>query len=198
MLGRLVLLFLLTPALELGLLIQVDQFIGFWPTIGLIIATGIAGSYLTRREGLNTWRRLNERLNSGDLPRKELVDGVIILVAGALLVTPGVLTDVFGFLGLLPPTRALIRRMLIRRFQSKMEEGSLQMQFGFFGNAAPGPTSPHGPQTVNDVSWEDADSASNGHDEQWNGTARQIPHHSDSPSSSERSSSEASSGDTDT
>ena len=62
MLGRLLLLFLLTPAVELALLIQVDKLIGFGPTIGLIIATGIAGSYLARREGLNTWERLNDRL----------------------------------------------------------------------------------------------------------------------------------------
>ncbi len=181
MIGRLVLLFLLTPALELGLLIQVDKLIGFWPTIGLIITTGIVGSYLARREGLNTWRRLNERLNAGDLPGKELIDGMIILVAGALLVTPGVLTDAIGFLGLLPPTRALIRRLIVRRFRSKVEEGSLQVQFGFFGGAVPGPNGapgshrPHGARNVEEASWEEADPPSNGHDEQRNGSGRQIP-----------------------
>lgn len=183
MLGRLVLLFLLTPAVELGLLIQVDRLIGFWPTIGLIIATGLAGSYLARREGLNTWRGLNERLNTGDLPGKELMDGVIILVAGALLVTPGVLTDVFGFLGLLPPTRALIRRVIVRRFQSKMEEGSLQVQFGFFGGTPPGPNAPNGSQNVKEASWEEAGASSSAPDEGWNGSARQIPRPSDDASS---------------
>lgn len=171
MLGRLLLLFLLTPALELGVLIQVDKLIGFGPTIGLIVATGIAGSYLARREGLNTWRRLNERLNAGDLPGKELIDGVIILVAGALLVTPGVLTDVVGFLGLLPPTRALIRKFLMRRFRSKMEEGSMQVQFGFFGGAAPGPNGPD---------WSDPPpSGPNGNGSTWEGNARKIPGHSE-------------------
>ena len=181
MLGRLLLLFLLTPAVELGLLIQVDQLIGFGPTIGLIVATGIAGSYLARREGLNTWRRLNERLNAGDLPGKELVDGVIILVAGALLVTPGVLTDVIGFLGLLPPTRALIRAVLLRRFRSKVEEGSLQVQFGFFGGAAPGPngTSPGRSPDPNGSSPTAADQADPG----WRGQARQMPDHTRKPSS---------------
>ncbi len=171
MLGRLLLLFLLTPAVELGLLIQVDRLIGFWPTIGLIVATGLAGSYLARREGLQTWRRLNERLTQGDLPGKELMDGVIILVSGALLVTPGVLTDAFGFLGLLPPTRAIIRRLLMRRFQSKVQEGSMQIQFGFFGGAAPGPngspTSESAPQSGNS----------------WGGTSRKVPRHSDESSS---------------
>jgi len=182
MLARLLLLFLLTPALELGLLIKVDQLIGFGPTIGLIIATGIAGSYLARREGLNTWRRLNERLTAGDLPGNELVDGVIILVAGALLVTPGVLTDVVGFLGLLPPTRALIRKILMRRFQSKMQEGSMQVQFGIFGGSAPGP---------NGTDWDPKSrNPTNGDESGWRGTGRQVPHHStDEPSSPEGSTS---------
>jgi UPF0716 protein FxsA len=170
MLGRLLLLFLLTPAVELGLLIQVDRLIGFPATIGLIIATGIAGSYLARREGLNTWRRLNERLNSGDLPGKELMDGVIILVAGALLVTPGVLTDVIGFLGLLPPSRALIRRLLLRRFQSKMEKGSMQLQFGFFGGSAPGP---------NGAGWPDAADPPSNDSDKWQGDGRQVPRHAE-------------------
>lgn len=171
MLGRLLLLFLLTPAIELGLLIQVSQFIGFELTIGLIIVTGIAGSYLARREGLNTWRRLNERLNAGDLPGKELIDGVIILMAGALLVTPGVLTDIVGFTGLLPPTRALIRRLVMRRFRRKMEEGSFQVQLGFFGGAAPGP---NGPSPQSGPPPPDSSSA-----DHWQGTGRQVPSHGD-------------------
>jgi UPF0716 protein FxsA len=171
MLGRLLLLFLLTPAIELGLLIQVDRLIGFGPTIGLIVVTGIAGSYLARREGLNTWRRLNERLNAGDLPGTELIDGVIILMAGALLVTPGVLTDVIGFLGLLPPTRALIRRLVMRRFRRKIEEGSFQVQLGFFGGAAPGP---------NDAPPDGGPGpAGSSPTDQWQGTPRQVPSHGD-------------------
>jgi len=174
MLGRLLLLFLLTPAVELGLLIQVDKLIGFGPTIALIIATGIAGSYLARREGLNTWQRLNQRLQSGDLPGKELVDGVIILVAGALLVTPGVLTDVVGFIGLLPPTRALVRKALMRRFRSKMKQGSMQVQFGLFGGASPGPNGgPSGSANQSDPT------------DGWEGSGRRVPHHSENASSSE-------------
>lgn len=184
MLGRLILLFLLTPAIELGLLIQVDKLIGFWPTIGVILVTGMAGSYLARREGLSTWKRLNERLNEGDLPGKELVDGVIILVAGALLITPGVLTDVLGFMGLLPPTRYVIRKIVMKRIKKKMREGALQMQFGMFGEPAPGQTpgswSPPPP----------ADGESNG-STPWQGTKKEVPDHasdeSDASSSRRRS-----------
>lgn len=177
MLGRLLLLFLLTPAIELGLLIQVDKLIGFGPTIGLIIATGLAGSYLARREGINTWRRLNERLNAGDLPGKEAVDGVIILVSGALLITPGVLTDIVGFLGLLPPTRSLIRKSLMRRFQSKMQRGSMQVQFGIFGGGAPGP---HG----NDPTAPPRSSPDDPSKDRWQGTSRRMPRYADDPPSS--------------
>lgn len=167
MLGRLLLLFLLTPAIELGLLIQVDKLIGFGPTVGLILATGIVGSYLARREGVNTWRRLNKRLNTGDLPGRELIDGVIILVSGALLVTPGVLTDVVGFLGLIPPSRSLIRKYLMRRFQSKLQQGSMQVQFGIFGGPAPGPRG---------TDWQPESPAQDG---RWKGSGRQSPRHSE-------------------
>lgn len=192
MLGRLLLLFLITPAVELGLLIQVDRLIGFWSTIGLIILTGIVGSYLARREGLSAWRRLNSRLHAGELPGKELADGVIILVAGALLITPGVLTDFFGFMGLLPPTRALIRKAVMKRLQSKMEDGSIHVQFGVFGGPpGGGPTPPSsGPEPSSESRSSD----------QWNGTGRRVPGHRstkgpspDAPNSSESDSRESSS-----
>lgn len=179
MLGRLLLLFLLTPVIELGLLIQVDRLIGFLPTIGLIFATGIAGSYLARREGISAWRRLNERLRAGDLPGAELVDGVIILVAGALLITPGVLTDVLGFLGLIPPTRAFLRRILIRRLQRRIEQGSMQIQFGVFGGPSPGPGSP--PDNPPSEAGGTSDSEP---DARWKGRREEVPHYTDDDDSS--------------
>lgn len=185
MLGRLLLLFLLTPAVELGLLIQVDRLIGFGPTIGLIIATGLVGSYLARREGLTTWRRLNNRLRRGELPGKELGDGVIILVAGALLITPGVLTDLIGFLGLFPLTRAPIRRLLMRRLQSKVEQGSMNVQFGMFGASPPSPGGPAAPDEM-DPSSEREDAAS------WKGKGRQVPNHTDASDSPDADSSDSS------
>lgn len=171
MLGRLILLFLLTPAIELGLLIQVDRLIGFWPTIGLIIATGLVGSYLARREGTSTWQRLNRKLAQGGLPGNELIDGVIILVAGALLITPGVLTDVIGFIGLVPLTRRPIRNLLMKRFKRKMEDGTMQVQFGAFGVSQPPPSGP-------DANGSDTHGSGSA---QWEGVRRDVPGHSDAP-----------------
>lgn len=133
MLARLLLLFLITPVVELALLIKVGEIVGFWPTIGLILVTGITGSYLARREGLSVWRRLKARLEAGGLPGRELIDGVIILIAGAFLITPGVLTDLVGFLGLLPPTRALIRRYAMKRLERAVRQGTVHVSFGAFG-----------------------------------------------------------------
>lgn len=181
MIGRLLLLFLLTPAVELALLIQVDRIIGFWPTIALIVVTGIVGSHLARREGLSTWQNLNSRLQAGDLPGAELADGVIILVAGALLITPGILTDVFGFLGLIPFTRTYLRRFVMRWFQRKMEKGSMHVQFGVFGGPSSG-----GSQTPPNFS-NGSDSSSS--TTNWQGRSRDLPNHADDPpaeSSSDR------------
>jgi UPF0716 protein FxsA len=177
MLGRLILLFLLTPAIELGLLIQVDRLIGFWPTIGLIIVTGLVGSYLARREGTSTWLRLNRKLSQGGLPGNELIDGVIILVAGALLITPGVLTDVIGFIGLVPLTRTPIRNLLMKRFKRKMEEGTMHVQFGGFGVSSPSSSgsAPHRP----DANGTGPDGSGDGH---WEGIRRDVPDHADAPS----------------
>ena len=114
--GRLLLLFTLVPIVELTLLVWLGQQVGFWPTVGLITGTALLGSFLAHREGLAALGRFRSRLARGGMPGTELTDGLIILVAGALLLTPGVLTDIVGFLGLFPPTRALIRRAIAKRF----------------------------------------------------------------------------------
>jgi len=122
--GRLLALFLIVPIAELALLIWVGEHVGFWPTIGLIALTAFVGSWLARREGWNVFNRLQIKLSAGGLPGRELTDGLIILVSGALLLTPGIITDIVGFLGLLPPTRALIRAQLQRRFKGAIERGN--------------------------------------------------------------------------
>lgn len=165
MLARLLLLFLITPVVELALLLRVGEWIGFWPTVGLILFTGIAGSVLARREGLSVWRRLNTRMNGGQLPGKELIDGVIILIAGALLITPGVLTDLVGFAGLLPPTRALIRSYIDRRLRKKMEEGTVRM-YGF------GPT-------PFDAGAADASEMGGQRQTEWGGESRDVPRYAE-------------------
>ena len=125
--GRLLLLFTVVPILELSLLVWLGQQIGFWPTVAMIAGTAVLGSFLAHREGLGVLARFRARVASGAMPGSELTDGIIILIAGALLLTPGVLTDIIGFLGLLPPTRAFIKRLVTKRFKEGMLGGSVQV-----------------------------------------------------------------------
>ena len=141
MFARILLILLITPIVELALLIRLGTLIGFWPTLGVVVVTAVAGSFMLKREGLSVWRRFNDRLNAGGLPGTELVDGVIILLSGALLVTPGVLTDVAGILGLLPPTRAVIRRFVMKRVVARVTRGTASAGFFAFG-AEPEPAEP--------------------------------------------------------
>ena len=111
----LVVLFIVIPIAELALIIQVGQAIGVWWTIALLIADSVLGSLLMRSQGRAVWRRFNAVLRSGRAPAREVADGVLVIFGGALLLTPGFITDVFGVLFLLPPTRALIRRVFLRQ-----------------------------------------------------------------------------------
>src|SRR3954471_17728224 len=112
----LVLLFIVVPLVELYVIIQVGQAIGVWWTIGLLLADSILGSILMRSQGRAAWRRFQVALSEGRAPAREVLDGVLVIFGGAFLLTPGFVTDIFGALFLLPPTRAVIRRMLVRRF----------------------------------------------------------------------------------
>src|SRR5215208_3921909 len=102
----LVLVFIAVPIAELAVIIQVGEAIGVWWTIALLVADSVLGSLLMRSQGRAAWRRFNEALRSGRAPAREVADGVLVIFGGALLLTPGFLTDVFGLLFLLPPTRA--------------------------------------------------------------------------------------------
>ncbi len=169
MFARLLALFLITPVVELALLIQLGDLIGFWPTIAIIVATGFVGSYLARREGVSAWRRFQDRLREGGLPGKELLDGVLILVAGVLLITPGVLSDVVGLLGLLPVTRALIRRQVYRRIERAMQKGTIRVGFGGFGDAWFDPSAERPPTS------ESATSATTDASAAWRGERQTTP-----------------------
>jgi UPF0716 protein FxsA len=116
----LIVLFIVVPIAELALLIQVGQLIGVWWTILLLIADAILGSWLLRSQGRAAWRRFNAALGGGRIPHREVVDGVLIIFGGALLLTPGFISDVFGLLFLIPPTRAVMRRLLVRRGMLKL------------------------------------------------------------------------------
>lgn len=111
----LIVLFIVVPIAELYVIIKVGELIGVLPTLVLLLADAVGGSLLLKHQGRGAWRRFNEALAARRFPGKEVVDGVLIVVGGTLLLTPGFITDVFGVFFLLPPTRALTRRLL-RRF----------------------------------------------------------------------------------
>ena len=132
----LIVLFIVVPIAELALLIQVGQLIGVWWTILLLIADAMLGSWLLRSQGRAAWRRFNQALGGGRIPHREVVDGVLIIFGGALLLTPGFISDIFGLLFLIPPTRAVMRRLLVRR-------GMLKLVGAMPGTASPPNGRPH-------------------------------------------------------
>jgi UPF0716 protein FxsA len=115
MLVPLLLLLILVPIAEIALIIQVGEWIGVWWTIALLLADAVVGSLLLRTQGRAVWRRFAEAVSEGRVPHREVVDGVLVIFGGALMLAPGFLTDVLGALFLAPPTRALMRRLLVRR-----------------------------------------------------------------------------------
>ncbi len=106
--------FLVVPLVEIYLIVQVGQQIGPAPTVLLLLADSLLGAWLVKREGMRTWRALRSRLGSTRLPGDELADGALVLIGGTLLLTPGFVTDVAGFLLILPFTRPFARRLLLR------------------------------------------------------------------------------------
>ena len=120
MLPILLLIFIVVPIAELAVIIQVGQEIGVWWTIAILIADSIIGSLLMRSQGRIAWRRFNEALQAGRPPARETLDGALVIFGGAFLLTPGFITDIFGLVLLIPPTRALVRAILVRRFADRM------------------------------------------------------------------------------
>ena len=114
-LWALALLFLTVPLAELYVILKVGDTIGIGWTVLLLVADSLLGSWLLRSQGRTVWRRFNEILAQGRVPHREVVDGVLVIFGGAFLITPGFLTDIVGLLLLVPPTRAIVRRMLVRR-----------------------------------------------------------------------------------
>lgn len=114
----LILLFVVVPIAELWVILQVGGAIGVLPTIALLIADSIVGSWLLRSQGRKVWERFTRSLASGKPPTTEVADGAMILFGGALMLAPGFLTDALGVSLLLPPTRALLRKLALRRFST--------------------------------------------------------------------------------
>ena len=122
--GRLLILFIAVPVVELVLLIEIGQRVGTLATIGLIIGTGVVGASLARQQGISTLARLRNDLNAGKLPAEPIFDGVLILLAAVVLITPGVLTDLVGFLCLGPAYRRQLKRFLKRRFERAVQDAA--------------------------------------------------------------------------
>ena len=111
----LIVLFILVPLAELYVIFKIGDAIGWLPTIALLAIDSVLGWWLLKSQGRTVWLRFQETMQSGRVPHREVLDGALVIFGGAFLLTPGFLTDILGFLLLIPPTRAVFRRMLIRR-----------------------------------------------------------------------------------
>lgn len=120
---RFFLLFTLLPALELYLLIEVGSAIGAAETIMIIIITGILGAYYSRSQGLSIWQETNRKLAQGQVPTDSAIQGLMVLVGGLLLITPGFITDIFGFSLVMPWTRKILVKMFKRSLMNQTGKG---------------------------------------------------------------------------
>jgi UPF0716 protein FxsA len=140
-LGRLALLFVIVPIIELVLLIEVGKIVGLLPTLGIVLLTGMTGAWLARAEGLRVLFRFQKELASGQLPGQSILDGISVLVGGAFLITPGVLTDFVGLSLLFPPTRRWVQRRVRARLEKHVKAGAIQVvTMGSWGGVRTDPT----------------------------------------------------------
>ena len=157
----LILVFIVVPIAELYVLIQIGSAIGILPTIALLIADSVLGAALMRSQGRAAWMRFNRALAEGRVPGREVMDGALVIFGGALLLTPGFLSDFLGLLLLLPPTRAVIRTVLVRRFAGRVVESATSGAQTRFGRLFTVDTHPPRPPFADDDVVE--------------GTAREVP-----------------------
>lgn len=127
MIIKLLLLFTLLPLTELWILVELGRGVGTWPTILLVASTGFAGVILAKSQGLSVLYRMQQDMEQGILPGKKIVDGACILVGGAFLLTPGLLTDLFGFALLVPLTRGWLKSAIWRYLQRKLDRGTFYL-----------------------------------------------------------------------
>lgn len=126
--------FIAVPIIEIALFIQVGGFLGFWPTIGLVLVTAFVGASLVRSQGIMTLMSVQQRLNQGEIPAQQILEGVLLAVAGVLLLTPGFMTDLMGMLVLLPTTRAMLAQYLMKKVVVKgnFQSGFAQQNYQFY------------------------------------------------------------------
>jgi len=121
--------FIIMPILELSVLLKVHDAVGLTYTLGLVVLTGFIGAFLAKAQGLMVMGQIQRDLAEGRMPAPRLMDGVMILVAGVLLITPGLITDAVGFLLLVPATRLAIRTWLRNKLEEKLRNGSANVTF---------------------------------------------------------------------
>ncbi len=126
----LLVLFLVVPLVELYVIVKVGGLVGVLPTIGLLLAASIAGAWLVRREGARTWAAFRKAVDEGRVPARETADGILVILGGALLLTPGFVTDIVGVLLLVPPVRAGLRGAAVRQLRRRA-------RFRTFGGGPP-------------------------------------------------------------
>ena len=118
---RLILLFTVVPALELALLLQIGAWLGPWQTFAIVVVTGTVGAWLAKREGLGVLAQLREELSQGLPPGSRIAEGVLVFAGGLLLVTPGVMTDLAGFLFIAPPSRRFLAPRVVNAIASRFD-----------------------------------------------------------------------------
>ena len=151
----LVLLFVLMPVAEMWLLITVGSQIGALPTIGLVLLTAVVGAGLLREQGFATLWKGRQKLQAGELPTTEIAEGLILAVSGALLLTPGFVTDTIGFAGLIPPIRVLVATRIMKNMLVMGSQGAgFQAGMGQPGAQSRGSTDG---ETIEGEAWERKD-----------------------------------------
>lgn len=173
----LALLFVVLPVIEIFVLIQIGQAIGAWWTVLLLIADGVFGSWLMKREGTRAWAALTTALRSGRMPARELADAALILVGGTLLLTPGFVSDIVGLFFILPFTRPVARRMLTAFLTRRFLAGSGGLAGGLaggLGGGLGGGFGPAGPRPTHAGSRTDSSRADSSRTDSRAGT-RQSP-----------------------
>ncbi|MCW8093236.1 FxsA family protein [Alteromonas sp. ASW11-130] len=121
---NLFLLFAIMPIIEIAVLVQVGDVIGGWNTIALVLISAFVGAYFVRREGVNTLKTAQQKMQSNQIPGQEMLEGLMLVVAGVLLVTPGFITDTFGLLLVLPPSRKFFAQKLKKHLSMQVVTGA--------------------------------------------------------------------------
>lgn len=121
------LLIIVVPTIDIGLLLLSGKTIGFWPTFAIILLTGVIGAYMAKREGMQTIKRAREQLQYGEIPGEAVLDGICIIIGGTLLITPGFVTDITGFLLLFPLTRKPFKYLLKTLWRRRIDKGNIKI-----------------------------------------------------------------------